>query len=193
MIELAHTIQRGWLDTGKELNIDVKPYFQYRYNLHIVDGIIFLQDRIVVPMGLREAFLKKIHDAHLGVVKSKLLEWTLVYWPNWNNDIETTCQNFTLCRENQSMPPNIPKYQVKANSPGEIYGIDVTDISGKSHIVCVDYYTCCIFERKLQSLHSTDVIDVLKSIFCDIGAPDKIISNNARYFMSEEFEEFMMK
>ena len=140
---------------------------------HIVDGIIFLQNRIVIPMGLRNAFLQKIHDTHLGIVKSKLLGWTLVYWPNWNSDVEMTCQNCILCRENQSMPmANIPKFQVKANSPGEIYGIDVVEIHSKSHIVCVNYYTCCIFERELWSLHSTDVIDALKSIFYDIGAPD---------------------
>ena len=190
MIQLACTIQRGWPDTAKDLPIDVKPYFQYRYILHIVDGIIFLQNRIVIPMGLRNAFLQKIHDAHLGIVKSKLLGWTLIYWPNWNSDMETTCQNCTLCRENQPMPANVPKFQVKASSPGEIYGIDITEIHGKSHIVCVDYFTCCIFERELRSLHSTDVIDALKSIFCDVRALDKIISDNARYFMSEEFQGF---
>ena len=42
MIQLARIIQRGWLDTAKEVPVDVKPYFQYRYILHIVDGIIFL-------------------------------------------------------------------------------------------------------------------------------------------------------
>ena len=145
MIQLACIIQRGLLDTAKEVPVDVKPYFQYRYILHILDGIIFLQNRIVVPMGLRKAFLQKIHDAHLGIVKSKLLGWTLVYWPNWNSDVKITCPNCTLCRENQSMPVNIPKFQVKASSPGEIYGIDVMDIHGRSHIVCVDYYTFCIF------------------------------------------------
>ena len=51
--------------------------------------------------------------------------------------------------------------------------IDVAEINGRLHIICVDYFTCCIFERELRSLHSVDVIDALKSIFCDIGAPDR--------------------
>ena len=149
MIQLACIIQRGWLDTVKEVPLDGKPCLQYRYILHILDGIIFLQNRIVVPMGLQNAFLQKIHDAHLGIVKSKLLGWTLVYWPNWKSDVETTCPNCTLCREHQSMPGNVRKFQVKANSPGEIYGIDVAEIYGRSHVVCVDYFNCCIFEREL--------------------------------------------
>ena len=193
MIQLARIIQRGWPDTAKEVPLDVKLYFQYRYVLHIVDGIIFLQNRVVVPVGLRNAFLQKIHDAHLGIVKSKLLGQTLIYWPNWNSDIKEICQNCTLCREHQSMPANVPKFQVKANSPGEIYGIDFAEIHGRSHIVCVDYFTCCIFERELQSLHSIDVIEALKSIFCDVGAPNKIINDNVRYFISEEFQDFAMR
>ena len=55
---------------------------------------------------------------------------------------------------------------------------NVTDIQGKSHIVCVDYFSCCIFERQLKSLHSSDVIEALKSIFCDVRSPDKLISDN---------------
>ena len=38
-----------------------------------------------------------------------------------------------------------------------------------------------------------EVVKALKSIFCDISAPDKIISDNARYFVSEEFQEFTMQ
>ena len=91
------------------------------------------------------------------------------------------------------MPANVPKFQVKANYPGEISGVDVADIQGKPHIILVNYYICCIFEWQLKSLHSADVIEALKSIVCDIGAPDKLISDNASYFVSEEFEDFMMK
>ena len=36
------------------------------------------------------------------------------------------------------------------------------------------------------------VIEALKDIFCDVGSPDKIITDNARYFVSEEFTNFMM-
>ena len=56
----------------------------------------------------------------------------------------------------------------------------------------VDYSSCCIFERKLKSLMSIDVINALKDIFCDVGSPDRFITDNTRYFVSEEFTKFMM-
>ena len=85
------------------------------------------------------------------------------------------------------------KFQVNATYPGEIYGIGVTDIQGKSHLVCVDYKSCCIFKCQLSGLQTTEVIKALKFIFCDVRTPDKLISDNARYFISEEFEEFMIQ
>ena len=97
-----------------------------------------------------------------------------------------------LCRENQNMPANVPKLQVTVSHPEEIYGVKIADIQGTSHLVCVDYHSCCIFGRQLSSLHTTEIVKALKLVFCDIRAPDKLISDNARYFMSEEFQEFLM-
>ena len=88
------------------------------------------------------------------------------------------------------MYPNFRSRQI----PLERYMVlIIAEIHGRSHIVCVDYFTCCIFERELQSLHSMDVIEALKSIFCDVRAPDKIISDNTRYFTSKEFQDFTMR
>ena len=83
-------------------------------------------------------------------------------------------------------------FTVKANHPGEVYGMDVAGIFGKQHLVVVDYKSCCIFDKKLPSLMSSSIIEVLNDIFCDVGSPDRVISDNAKYFVSDEFQEFMM-
>ena len=130
MVKLAQFIQKGWPETSRELCDDVEPYFPHRFALHIVDGIILLHDRIVVPIGLRQTFLRKIHDdTHLGIVKFKLLGRTLIYWPNWNADIEKTYQTCGLCRENQNMPANVPKFEVTVSQPGKTYGVEVSQRS----------------------------------------------------------------
>ena len=53
LVQLAKIIQLRWPESGKDLADDVKPYFKHRFELHIVDGIIFFQNRIVVPIGLK--------------------------------------------------------------------------------------------------------------------------------------------
>ena len=146
LIRLARVIQQGWPKSAKELADDVKVYVPYRFELYIVNGVIFLQNRIMVPIGLRHGFPDKLHDNHMGIAKTRLLARTLVYWPNWNSDVKKTCSESITCKENQNMPPNIPKFTVKAGSPGKVYGIDVAEISGSQHLVCVDYHYCCIFK-----------------------------------------------
>ena len=95
-------------------------------------------------------------------------------------------------RTNTCLQIYIPKFQVNARGPGEVYGCDITEIQGRQHIVVVDYFSCCIFERQLSNLTSFCVIEPLKDIFCDVGSPDKIITDNACYLVSEEFTKFMM-
>ena len=102
------------------------------------------------PLDFKCQLLAKLHESHMGVVKSKLLARTLVYWPNWDDDVEHVCNECETCRENQHMPPNIPKFQVNARGPGEVYGCDVTEIQGRQHIVVVDYFSCCIFKDNCQ-------------------------------------------
>ena len=60
-----------------------------------------------------------------------------MYWPKWNNDIETMCQTCEICRENQAMPANTLKFKVKASHPGEIYGVDMSLTFRASHTLCV--------------------------------------------------------
>ena len=124
LVRLAKVIQLGWPETGKELENDIKPYFQHRYELNIVDDVIFFQNRIVVPIGLKCQFLAKLHESHLGVVKSKLLARTLIYWPNWNDDVEPVCNEYVertnICLQIFS------KFQVNARGLGEVYGCDVS-------------------------------------------------------------------
>ena len=90
---------------------------------------------------------------------------SLIYWPNWNSDIDCICSECITCKENQQMPPNIPKFQVSAKGPGEVYGCDITDINGKQHLVLVDYFSCCIFERKVANLISLCVMSKHSRIF----------------------------
>ena len=52
LVRLARVIQHGWPEYTKELDDDVKEYFPHRFVLHIVNGIIFIYNRIVVPIGL---------------------------------------------------------------------------------------------------------------------------------------------
>ena len=115
-----------------------------------------------------------------------------MFWSGINVDIEQLCKQCETCRQNQQDPPFSPSTSVsiEAHYPGEVYGADVADIQGKHHLVVIDYYSTCIFEHPLPSLTLASIILAFKTIFADTGTPSKLITDNARYFVSEEFEQF---
>ena len=119
----------------------------YRFTLLIMDGIVAVDGCIVVSSDLRSQFLDKIHEPHLGIVKSKLLAKNLVYWPGYSNDVKTICEQ---CRENPIMPQNVPKFHVEANEPGEIYGCDIVDIKGNQHLVVIDIKVSVFLRENYQ-------------------------------------------
>ena len=51
MVRLTRVIQWGWPEHSKELPDDVKVYFAYRFQLHIVNGIISCRTELWYPVG----------------------------------------------------------------------------------------------------------------------------------------------
>ena len=151
-----------------------------------------LGNRIIIPAKLRSIVLAEMHDAQLGIIKTKLHACRLVFWPGISADIGQLYKQCETCRQNQQDPPFSPStsVSVEGHYPGEVYGADLADNQGKHHLVVIDYYSTYIFEQPLPSLTSASIFLAFKTIFADTGIPSKLITDNARYFVSEEFEQF---
>jgi len=54
---------------------------------------------IVIPLKLQKDVLKILHEGHPGIVRSKLLARSLVWWPDLNKDIETACSQSSVCAQ----------------------------------------------------------------------------------------------
>ena len=81
----------------KEVPTVLQPYWTFREELMIEDGIILKGTWIVVPTEKHEAVLKLIYEGHLGLNKSKLRAKETVYWPGFNAQFERLIINCELC------------------------------------------------------------------------------------------------
>ena len=96
---LKYTIQKEWPNTIKELPSEIQPYWTFREELTIENGLILKGTRIVVPNMKQVKILKLIHEGHLGLTKCKLRKKETIYWPGLNDQLETLVLNFQLCLE----------------------------------------------------------------------------------------------
>ena len=69
--QLKSFIIAGWPDTKDELHADLRPYWSYRDELVVIDGIILKGRHIVIPNSLRQQVLNQLHTNHMGIEKNK--------------------------------------------------------------------------------------------------------------------------
>ena len=90
------------------LFVNSRPFF----NIYVADGIVFSDQRMVVPQSLRSQMLGLIHESHFRIEKSISHARELLYWPKMVADIECTIANCELCikyRNNQRREPMISR------------------------------------------------------------------------------------
>ena len=96
LVLLKHTITQGWLSTIKEVPNVLQPYWTFREEHTVEDGLVLKGTRIVIPHKKCEAILKLIHEGHLGLNKCKLNVKDTVYWPGLNDQLEKLILNCEL-------------------------------------------------------------------------------------------------
>jgi hypothetical protein len=49
----------------------LQKYWNFRDEITVLDGLLYKSQRIMVPKTLQREMLVKLHESHLGIVKTK--------------------------------------------------------------------------------------------------------------------------
>ena len=88
LIHLSKIIVSGWLDREPKVSDFVKPYWNFRDEFSMLNGIVLKGSRIVIPKAMRTEVLNQLHNGHLGQSKCKLMACSSMYWPGINAAID---------------------------------------------------------------------------------------------------------
>lgn len=190
LFELKQLLMEGWPDDRRQLSEEVKFYWKHRNDLYLEDDIIFLNDRVIVPVNLREYVLSKIHMSHLGIEKTKKRARSIVYWPGIDESIERIVSRCEICQKYRSA--NIKEPMISHSVPELPYqklGIDICQYAAKSYLVISDFYSRYLDIIPLQNKTAAECIAKLKICFSNHGIPLEIVSDNMP-FDSYEFKKF---
>ena len=188
---LSDIVESGWPNDRRDVPSIVLPFWNYRDELVINDGIILKGERIVVPKALRGDILRQLHSSHVGIVKTKERARSSVFWPNITKDITQLVSGCEICAMHQMdqqkeplISSEVPQY------PFQHVGLDIFTFSGMEYLITVDYYSRFFEVDKLAISNSQQVISKLKMHFARYGIPEKITSDNGPQFSSEQFRTF---
>lgn len=184
----------GWPTNKRETDINVRDYWKVHEELHVIDGILFRNNQVVIPTTIREEMLRRIHEGHLGVDKCQQRARDVMWWPGMGAAIERTVLGCDTCQRHRPANPRQPLAPHPVPElPWQVLATDIFELSGKQHLLVVDYYSKFVEIALLPNLQSATVIAVLKNMFSRFGIPQKVVSDNGTQFSSQEFKTFSEK
>ena len=115
----------------------------------------------------------------------------VVWWPGMARDIRDWVRRCVECREFHRKPREPLISTPLPERPWWRLGADICEREGRKYLVVVDYFSRYITVHELpQGQQAEVVVDRLESLFCLLGVPHSIVSDNGPPFGSEEFRKF---
>ena len=193
--ELSQVIVSGFPPSKENLSANLQPFWRFRYDLYIIDGVVLMKRRIIVPSSLRLEVLKSLHSAHQGVTAMNERAKIEVYWPDITNDIQKThdsCHKCNRIAPSQARPipfePRIP------TTPFEAIACDYFLFKGWNYLIAADRLSSWTeIYRILQSSStsgSKGLCTILRKLMATFGVPGEVSSDGGPEFVAHETQSF---
>ena len=191
LTQLKAIITKGWPNSKDEVPPTVLPYFSYRDELTVQDGIVLRGERVVIPLSMRGDIKDKVHAGHLGINSCLRRARELVFWPGMSSEIRQYIESCGVCATYCDRQPAEPLVLNKVpNRPFSTVASDIFTIEGHDYLVTVDCYSTFIEVDRLTNLTTEEVIVKLKHHFARYGIPDTLLSDNGTQYTSAKFRQF---
>ncbi|XP_045534999.1 uncharacterized protein LOC123721191 [Papilio machaon] len=188
---LISYIGNGWPDNKYEVDERVRAQWSYRELFEYVDGIIFKDNLVYIPRGLRKEMIDRVHDGHMGIDRCKRHAREVMFWPGMSRDVEQRVRRCAACTERAPRPPREPLlFHHIPDIPWVKVGSDIFQIGKNYYLILVDYFSNFVEVVMLTNICSRSVIGALKEQFARHGIPAHLVTDNGPAYASKEFASF---
>ena len=189
--ELMRTVLDGWPADKSILPLSLTPYFSFKDELTVQDGLIFKGDRVLVPQSLRKEMMQAIHATHSGIEGCLKRSRECLFWPGMTADIKNLISSCEVCLtySTANQQETLNQHDVP-DRQWEKIGIDLFEFEDKDYLISVDYLSNFWEVDRLKDTSAGSIIKKLKPHFARNGLPTTVFSDNAAIFQSEKFCKF---
>ena len=75
------------------------PYYSYRDELSVYDGLIFRGERLVISHALRYQTMKQVHSSHIGINGCLRRTYECLFWPRVSAEIKEYVIQCEICSQ----------------------------------------------------------------------------------------------
>ncbi|KAJ8365224.1 hypothetical protein SKAU_G00140550 [Synaphobranchus kaupii] len=185
---LSEVITAGWPNAFREVPRDLRPFYAMREELTTDSGLLLRGQRFIIPHSLQRYYVKQLHQGHPGLEATKRRARETMFWPTIYSDIEKEVSRCTPCQPKEPL-----RLHDVPDLPWSLTAADVFEWEGKEHLVLVDSYSGWFEVDRLPGTTSATLVAKLKHHFATHGVPQQLMTDNAAYFTSREFQDFAHK
>ncbi|UYV77464.1 K02A2.6-like [Cordylochernes scorpioides] len=194
LLKIIHYVIEGWPISKKDVDEDVKPYYDFRHRIYLWNELLCVGSAIVVPGTQRNYMLELLHKSHQGISAIQGLARESLFWPGMSMDIAERVKSCDICQKYQKSKTRetlrsfpIPDY------PWQTVSMDIFYIERKPHLLIVDRFSGYPEVYALNPPTATNVRNKLRETFARFGIPETIMSDNGPPFHSEIMTDFCTK
>lgn len=192
LINVMSYVKNGWPKHIKNVFNEAKCYFSLRNEITEDEGLLFYNDRVIIPRSLRNELLNKLHESHFGIDKTKARARQVVFWPGITKEIENFILSCSICEKFRSKNVREPLISHEIPElPFNKVGIDIFEFGGDSYLALVDYLSKWIEMVKLKSKSAPEIVNILQGIFSIHGIPEIVVADNVPFnsYICKKFAE----
>lgn len=169
----------------------LKRYEAEAKNLRVLGGLVFMNDRVILPYALRDGALNSAHQGHMGAASMKKILRNYFWWPCMSKEVERFVEGCETCfRLSRKNPPIPLTCRELPEGPWEILQIDFfsfKDCGSGEFLVVVDTYSRYLHVIEMKNTDADSTNAALCKIFEVWGYPIAIHSDNGPPFQGDKF------
>ena len=139
------------------------------------DGLVHLDNRIVILISQRPNVLRSLHSVLQGKVTMKARVNGSIYWPGMNVSIRNTRASCMFCIKIAPSQTKKPINLTKSDWPFQQIVIDPSNVGNHGYLACADRLTgwLILYHQRHRQANSSRLISICRDIF-EAMAPLKI-------------------
>lgn len=88
--------------------------------------IVFREAKVVIPQTLRKEMVKRAHEGHMGIEKSKRRARDVMWWPGMGAQIEEAVRRCEVCQRHRAAQPREPlRPHAQPTHPWQVIAADI--------------------------------------------------------------------
>lgn len=197
LTQVMDWVRHGWPEPTSNEDSSLQPYKSKKQELSVLDGCLVWKNRVLVPEQGRKAVLEELHGSHQGIPSMKGRARACVWWPGKYKAIEDAVKGCHTCQSNSSIASNSSKpsfsWPWSANPWSRIHLDFAGPVENQMILVVIDSHSKWI--EAIPMVHATSCATKqhLKKMFAQFGIPRTVVTDNGSPFVSQEFEQFLVK